>query len=99
MAQFDVLALNTTSDLVIDCQSDLLAQLKTRRVAPLIPRDRAPAPANRLNPVFLIEGTEHVMVTQFAAAVHVRELGELVASLKHQSFKIVDALGVLVSGV
>lgn len=99
MAQFDVQSLNSGTGLVIDCQSDLLSQLNTRLVVPLIPRDRAPTPAQRLNPIFTIRGHEHVMATQFAAAVHVRELGEVVASLRDRSFEIVAALDVLVSGV
>ena len=85
--------------MVIDCQSELLSQLNTRLVVPLIPRDRAPAPAQRLNPVFSVRGQEHVMATQFAAAVHVRELGEVVTSLRDCSFEIVGALDVLISGV
>jgi toxin CcdB len=99
VAQFDVHALNSGPELIIDCQSDLLAQLNTRLVAPLILREIAPPPARRLNPVFDIDGREHVMVTQFAAAVHVRELGGIVTSLRERSFEIVAALDVLISGV
>lgn len=99
VSQFDVHRLRTGADLVIDCQADLLAQLNTRLVAPLIPRDVAPAPAQRLNPVFMIDGRDHVMVTQFAAAIHVRELAETVLSLREHSFEIVGALDVLVTGV
>ena len=99
MAQFDVHALKSGSGLVIDCQSNLLSTLNTRLVAPLIPRDRAPEPARRLNPVFEITRKEHVMATQFAAAVHVRELGDIVGSLSARSLEIVSALDVLVSGV
>jgi toxin CcdB len=99
VAQFDVLRLSSGSGLVIDCQSDLLAQLNTRLVVPLLPRRAAPAPAQRLNPVFQVGDAEHVMVTQFAAAVHVSELGPIVGSLRDSSFEIVDALDVLVTGV
>lgn len=99
MAQFDVLALASGAEFVIDCQSDLLEQLDTRLVVPLIPADHAPTPAQRLNPMFTIGGQNHVMVTQFAAAVHRRELGEVVSSLRERSFEIVGALDVLISGV
>ena len=97
MAQFDVRRLGR--GLVIDCQSDLLAHLNTRLVVPLIARDQAPTPARRFNPVFLIDGAEHVMDTQFATAVEQRELGTFVASLANQSFEIIDAFDVLLSGV
>ncbi len=83
----------------MDCQSDLLAHFNTRVVVPLIPRDRAPKPARRFNPVFVIEGADHVMDTQFVSAVERRELGAVVASLADRSFEITDALDVLISGV
>jgi toxin CcdB len=97
LAQFDVHRLG--SGLVIDCQSDLLAHLNTRVVVPLIPRDQAPKPARRFNPVFSIDGAEHVLNTQFVSAVERRELGAVVASLADSSFVITDALDVLISGV
>ena len=99
MAQFDVHKLKSGPGLVMDCQSDLLSQLNTRLVVPLLPTDQAPEPAQRLNPRFELIGADHVMATQFAAAVRVSELGEVIASLRTSSFEIVGALDVLVSGV
>jgi toxin CcdB len=99
MAQFDVHRLSPGGGLVLDCQSDLLQQLNTRFVVPLIPEEDAPQPARRLNPTFVIDGESFVMVTQFAAAVHSNELGEAVASVRDQSFEVIGALDVLISGV
>ena len=99
MAQFDVHRLRSNEGLVLDCQSELLQQLDTRFVAPLIPQEDAPAPAQRLNPTFVIEGRRFVMVTQFAAAAHCNELGEAIASLRDHSFEVVGALDVLITGV
>ena len=99
MAQFDVHRMTSGAGLVVDCQSGLIEHLNTRLVVPLIPRSAAPTPAHRLNPVFEIGEREYVMVTQFAAAVERRELGDAIASLQHRSFEIVGALDVLVSGV
>lgn len=99
MAQFDVHRLIPNGTFVVDCQSDLLAELNTRFVVPLIRRDAAPTAAQRLNPVFSISGAQHVMVTQFAAAVEVRELGEIVGSLTDRAFEVIGALDVLISGV
>ena len=39
------------------------------------------------------------MVTQFAAAVHVRQLGDIVGSLGERALEIVSALDVLITGV
>jgi toxin CcdB len=97
MAQFDVYRLD--DGLVIDCQSDLLKQLDTRFVVPLISQAVVPKVAQRLNPVFKIEGGDYVMLTQVAAAVRRRELGAMVISLAERSFEIMGALDVLLSGV
>lgn len=97
MAQFDVHRLG--DGLVLDCQSNLLAHLNTRVVVPLIPQDRAPVPARRFNPVFAVNGANHVMDTQFVSAVERRALGAVVASLANHSFEITGAIDVLISGV
>lgn len=97
MAQYDVHRLG--QGLVIDCQSDLLAQLNTCLVAPLVPREQAPTPASRFNPIFVVNGADYVMATQFAGSIERRELGPLVTSLANRSFEIVDAFDILISGV
>ena len=97
MAQFDVHRLD--KGLVIDCQSNLLAQLESRFVAPLVRVAEAPIVAQRLNPIFKIAGDDFVMLTQAASAVRSRELGGVVASLADRSFEITGALDVLISGV
>ena len=97
MAQFDVLRLG--DGLVVDCQSDLLSQLNSRFVVPLVARTGAPKIAQRLNPVFVINGEEYVMVTQAAAAVRIGDLGRVVGSVADRSFEVTGALDVLISGV
>ena len=99
MAQFDVHRLKSSDTLVIDCQSELLEQLNTRLVVPLIPREAAPTPADRLNPIFTIGGEEYVMFTQFAAAVRREDVGDVRFSLSDHSFEVIGALDVLISGV
>ena len=97
MAQFDVHRLG--DGLVIDCQADLLKQLDSRFVVPLARSADVPTVAQRLNPIFDIDGESHVMLTQAAAAVQRRELGSIVASLAEHSLEITSAIDVLVSGV
>jgi len=99
MARFDVYANRFGQGFLIDCQSNVVsAMLTTRLVVPLLPTDAAPRPARRLNPVFEIEGAPYVMVTQFAAAVAVRDLGERVTSLIEQDIAIIGAIDMLLSG-
>ena len=98
MAQFDVHHFGNAA-LVVDCQADLLAQLDSRFVAPLVAETDAPRVAARLNPIFEINGTRYVLLTQAAASVRNRELGEVVASLADRSFEVTGALDVLINGV
>ena len=99
MAQFDVHRRRNGPGFLLDCQADLLSALNTRFVVPLLPRDTAPKPADRLNPVFAINGAEMLMLTQFAAAVRTDELGERVTSLSEQCYIISNALDLLISGI
>lgn len=48
---------------LLDVQSDLLNGLNTRVVVPLLERAQAPTPAQRLHPVFIVDGAEFVMAT------------------------------------
>ena len=98
MARFDVYRYRDRDGLVLDCQSNLLSDLSTRFVVPLMPRDAAPIPARRLNPALVIDGRDWVMVTQFAAAIPVRKLGPLLMSLASEDMAITNAVDMLVSG-
>lgn len=84
--------------LVLEVQADVLDRLNTRLVVPLMPVDVAPPVMARLNPVFAVEGQRVAMVTQLAATVPVREMGERVASLVEEQDAIGNALDMLVSG-
>jgi toxin CcdB len=98
MARFDIFALRDEAGFLLDCQTDLLTDLNTRFVVPLLPEAEAPRPAARLNPVFDIRGQRMVMVTQFAATAGAKELGEPIASLRERQEEILDALDMLISG-
>jgi len=98
MAQFDVFRLKT-GGWVVDCQTDLLDGISTRFVAPLSLPDEAPPVRPRLNPVFEIAGEQRVMVTQFAGAVSLSEMGEKLGSLAAEEYIVKNALDMLLSGV
>ena len=99
MAQYDVHANDSGTGLLLDCQADLLSHLNTRLVAPLLLLDQAPKPAGRLNPIFDIGNKRYVMVTQYAAAIELRELGEKLASLAAYDREIMNALDMLLTGI
>ena len=98
MAKFDVYRVGRGEDYVIDCQADLLSDLNTRFVVPLMPVDSAPKQGARLNPVFEIDGERFAMVTQFAATMPAASLRAAVTSLVEHDLTIGNALDMLISG-
>jgi toxin CcdB len=98
MARFDVYASPDGAGYLLDVQADVLSGLTTRVVIPLMPSDRAPVPATRLNPVFDVDGASCVLVTQFLAAVPGTILRKPVATLTDQSAEISNAVDMLLVG-
>ena len=84
---------------VLDVQADLLADLATRVVVPLIPEADMRKVAATLNPVFEIEGQRHVMLTQAIATVPAKELRDVVSSLDAHHHTVLRAIDVLLTGV
>lgn len=98
MARFDVFTHRGGAGFLLDVQADLIARLNTGVVVPLLPQDAAPTPADRLNPVFEVQGSKVTMATQFMAAVPQSELTMLVASLGRESDAISSAIDFLHHG-
>jgi toxin CcdB len=98
MARFDVFVNESGAGYLLDVQSDLLSGLNTRVVVPLLPTSSAPSPAQRLNPVFIINGEELVMATQYLAAIPDGEVRSGVGSLAEQQDEISEALDMLFLG-
>lgn len=97
MARYDVYQ-GSDDILLLDVQADLLDQLKTRIVVPLILRDKAPQPAQRLNPIFKIGENYYVMVTQFMASIETTELKSLITNISHERDTIISALDMIMQG-
>ncbi len=98
MARFDVFENAAGPGFLLDVQSDLLSGLNTRVVIPLLPRSKAPKPAQRLNPVVSVGGSELIVATQFMAAVSGGELRTKVGSLASHQDDISVALDMLFLG-
>lgn len=99
MARFEVSANRGGPGYLLEVQADLLRGLNTRVVVPLLPKDRAPKTATRLNRTFPLDGAEYVMATQFLAAVPLNVLGKPLHSLTHQDTTITAALDFLFGGI
>ncbi|MFC3338716.1 CcdB family protein [Paracandidimonas soli] len=98
MSRYDVYPNPSGFGYLLDVQADILQQMSTRAVVPLLPVSKAPKPAKTLNPVFDIAGEPHVMVTQYLAAVPERELQTPACGLQHRNDDIVAAVDFLFHG-
>ncbi len=85
--------------LLLDVQADLLSDLATRVVVPLIPLADFGRPVARLHPTFMVSGAAHVMATHLIAAIPRAALGAEIASLADQRDQVVAAIDVVLSGV
>jgi toxin CcdB len=103
MAQFDVYhnpneETNQTVPYLLDVQADLLDNLATRVVVPLITAAEAGKPIKYLNPKFQIDDITVLMSTAELAGVPVSTIGKKVNSLKEQRDEIIAALDFLFVG-
>ena len=98
MARFDVFRPKDGDELLLDCQSDILSDLDTRFVVPLLKKGELARSVLRLNPLFDIDGEQRVMATQGAATIPNRMIGRRVTSLADQHDTIIAALDMLITG-
>lgn len=98
MPKYDVFPNPSGDGFLLDVQSDLLSDLNTRIVVPLLTIASAPKPATRLNPTFDINGERVVMVTQFMAAVPMGMLAPSIANIEAEFDKITAAVDILMQG-
>ncbi len=100
MARFDVHKYGASVPMVLDVQADLLSDLNTRMVIPLVPlAERTSEVLPRLNPVVTVDGHDYIMVTTDMAAVPTSALGEAVANIEDPyRDTIVEAVDFLFQG-
>jgi toxin CcdB len=98
MARFHVYRLRHSGALVLDLQADILSDLQTRNVVPLLSPGEISRLIARLNPTFEIGGQPYVMATQFMGVVAISELGGGVADLTGNADAITAATDFLFQG-
>ena len=103
MGQFDVYENPQTEThqavpYLLDVQADLLANLATRVVVPLLSIAAPDKVIKHLNPQFLVGQTTVCMSTAELAGIPVSSLGRKVASLKDRRDDIIAALDFLLTG-
>ena len=103
ICQFDVFRNprdRTRFPFLLVVQHDVLESLPVRVVVPLTPqRSFGEKPLMRLNPVFQVDGTAVVMLTQMIGAVSTSSLGRRVATLAAKRTEIIGALDIVFTGI
>jgi toxin CcdB len=103
MAQFDVYE-NADSDskgifpYLLDVQAQMLDNLPTRVVVPLMTRSAISKLIPVLNPLLKIEQTEVIMSTQQLVGINSGSLNKKICSLKDKRNVIIAALDLLFTG-
>jgi toxin CcdB len=86
--------------LLVDVQSDLLADLATRVVIPLCPAELIAGRLVRtLMPVVDVAGDGYALLTPQLAGIARKQLGEAVGSLAASRGEIIAALDLLLTGI
>jgi toxin CcdB len=100
VSQYDVCPVREgdTTTLVVVLQDDMVSDLNTRVVAPLVGDGAPKAPATISIPVD-VEGRPYLCMLHMTATVGVRDLGPPIASLAAQSRRIRRGLDLLFFGV
>ncbi len=87
--------------LLLDVQSDLLEDLRTRVVIPLTPASATTKRTSlqNLTPLCTVEGKEYLLLTPQLAGIAAKELGPAIADLSQDRQTIIDALDMLITGI
>jgi len=100
MAQFDIFEnknSRTNKDVpyLLDIQNDILKELSTRVVVPLVLDMK---PAKILNPQFEINGSLVTMSTAELAGISTQHLGSIVCSVEDKRDEIISAVDFMITG-
>jgi toxin CcdB len=98
MARYDVFPNPSGPGYLLEVQADLLDELSTRVVVPLVPYVEKLRVVRKLNPVFAIGGKQYAMFTHLIATVPAVRLAEPRTNLLPHHDQIVGALDMLFEG-
>lgn len=99
MPRFDVHQYSDEVPLILDVQADLLSDLNTRAVVPLLPHAQVKKEElPRLKPILKIKGKNFVMMTTDIGVIKVSDRGKFVENIEAQRQAIIEALDFLFQG-
>ena len=101
MAQFDIYSIPVRGgvEVLLDLQDDLLENLATRVVAPLVRAEMVGQAMHTLHPRIWVGNEPYVLLTHLMAAVPAASLGECIGSAKIQQQEIVAPVDLLFTGI
>lgn len=99
MAQFELMSIRTTGELVVDCQADLIRHLPTRLVVPLFEFGQGLEPSGRLNPVFTVAERPMIFAPQYMVSIPLAELQPMRTSLAVHDLEMTSAIDIMFSGI
>jgi toxin CcdB len=99
MARYDVYHNPVRAGYLLDVQADLLEDLETRVVAPLIPYVAKTKIIRRLNPVFVIDANKFALYPHLISVVPAARLGEPKGNFLTHHDEITAALDMLFQGL
>jgi len=100
MAQFDIYpGRGEGVDFLLDLQDEMLANLSTRVVAPVVLPETVGLPIKILNPCVCVGGSDHIVLIHLLAAIPASSLGERVGSAASRRDAIIAALDLLFTGI
>lgn len=93
MARFDIYRFDSEAvTLVLDVQANLLSELNTRVVVPLVLEAKAKnEPLPKLKPVIAVNGKNYVLMTTDIAAVRTKDLGACVGNVEDAHRPVITA--------
>ncbi len=99
MAKFDIYSSSSANAaFLIDLQDEIIDNLSTRVVAPLVSVDVVSKQIKILNPLISVNGEEYLLMTHLLAAVPVSVLKMKIASALSQRDEIIASLDFLFTG-
>lgn len=99
MARFDIYRYSEAVPFVVDVQANLLADLKTRTVIPLLPQAQVKQEQlPKLKPLIKVKGKSYILMTTDIGTLRVSDLKEPVDNVEDQRQTIVAAIDFLFQG-
>ena len=98
MARFDVCPIVGLSNLVVIVQVDVLDDLRSRVVVPLLEPKRLVSDERRLCPLLEVDGQVLALATYQLSTVDARSLGNPIANIADERDRIIAALDFLFQG-